>query len=171
MTEPGPEHRTRTPRPSRVRFRRNQRLTHAREFQAVFGSKLRKNAGPITVHARARDEDNNGKNTCRLGLSIGKRVGNAVKRGRFKRLIREAFRLAQHEIAEAPASGRHYDIVVSMRPHEPMSPDRYADMLVQSVRKIDKDLTRRESRSARKLADNRLEENRPEDKRNPQRDV
>ena len=32
---------------------------------------------------------------CRLGITAGKRVGNAVVRNRAKRLIREAFRATQ----------------------------------------------------------------------------
>lgn len=52
------------------------------------------------------------KNThglARLGLSISARaVGNAVCRNRVKRLIRESFRLHQHELPAA-------DIVVNAR--------------------------------------------------------
>lgn len=42
----------------------------------------------------------------RLGLSIGRKVGNAVVRNRWKRLIREAFRL------ERPSLPRGLDLVV-----------------------------------------------------------
>ena len=41
------------------------------------------------------------KNDCdfsRLGVSVGKVYGNAVKRNRFKRLVREVFRQNQYEI-------------------------------------------------------------------------
>lgn len=52
----------------------------------------------------------NGLADSRLGLSVGKRVGNAVARHRIKRLIREAFRLSRHEL---PAGA---DIVCVARP-------------------------------------------------------
>jgi ribonuclease P protein component len=52
---------------------------------------------------------NTGGRTPRLGLSIAARiVGNAVRRNRIKRLVRESFRLHQHEL---PA----VDIVVNAR--------------------------------------------------------
>jgi len=102
-----------TPSPApRLGFARSARITHAKEFQAVFAHKVRKSRGPLTVFVRP-----NGLGRDRLGLSIGKRVGNAVVRGRAKRLIREAFRLS------APARAQRlgtegYDLVVSSRPCE-----------------------------------------------------
>lgn len=96
--------------PPRLRFARSARLTHASEFQAVFAHKIRKSRGPLTVFVRP-----NGLGRDRLGLSIGKRVGNAVVRGRAKRLIREAFRLGAAERSEHLGG---YDLVVSSRPHE-----------------------------------------------------
>jgi ribonuclease P protein component len=46
----------------------------------------------------------------RLGLTVSKQFGNAIARNRFKRLIREAFRLNQHLIPRGViinASPRH----------------------------------------------------------------
>ncbi|MEM6779562.1 MAG: ribonuclease P protein component [Planctomycetota bacterium] len=42
----------------------------------------------------------------RLGVTIPKKTGNAVKRNHWKRLIRESFRQCQHELP------RGYDLVV-----------------------------------------------------------
>lgn len=34
----------------------------------------------------------------RLGITVSRRYGNAVLRNRFKRIVREAFRLSRHQL-------------------------------------------------------------------------
>lgn len=91
----------------RYAFGYSRRLHGRRAFKAVFETRCRGYAGPITVYIRLND-----KGHPRLGLSISRKVGHAVKRNRLKRLVREAFRLGQHDW---PAG--NYDIVVVARPH------------------------------------------------------
>lgn len=99
------------PSPSRRTYRRADRLTHATEFERVFGSRLKKVAGPLVLFAAAHDRADG---RTRLGLSVGRRVGNAVMRNRIKRRLREAFRLCKMDLPQG------YDLIVNVRPHEPL---------------------------------------------------
>lgn len=74
------------------RFRKGERLTLAREFDQVFGAR-RSAAGQFLVVYAARNEL--GYN--RIGLVVGRRTGSAPTRNKFKRLVREAFRLSKGE--------------------------------------------------------------------------
>jgi ribonuclease P protein component len=86
-------------------FQPAQRLRHKSEFDRVYRDSRRAAAdGCFAILIR-----NSGGTIPRLGLSIAARtVGNAVRRNRIKRLIRESFRQHQHEL---PA----VDIVVNAR--------------------------------------------------------
>jgi len=116
----------------RYRFSRRMRLSLRREFQAVFSAGVRHGAGPLLVYGRPNALDH-----PRLGLTVPRRVGNAVRRNRIKRLLREAFRLSQDELP------RGYDFVVVVRPHEPKPLDAYRRALLNAARTIDQRWTRR----------------------------
>ncbi len=53
----------------------------------------------------------------RLGIIAGKKVGNAVKRNRARRIIREAFRLIEPELKSK--TEKHYDFVFVARGKTP----------------------------------------------------
>lgn len=83
-------------------FRRHERLTDARDFQRVF--ERRRSASDATLIVYGVEND---LAFCRLGLSVGrKKMRRAHDRNRFKRVVREAFRLNK---AELPAG---VDLVV-----------------------------------------------------------
>ncbi|MFZ4573485.1 MAG: ribonuclease P protein component [Phycisphaerales bacterium] len=118
-------------------FPRTHRLAHNREFDAVFAAKLRRTRGPLTFHSLR-----NTMGHYRLGLSVGKAVGGATVRNRFKRLIREAFRLRQHELPLSAEAG--LDIVVSVRAHKAKSLEDYAAMLLSAAGDLAAEWERRE---------------------------
>jgi ribonuclease P protein component len=103
---------------------------------------MRKTAGPLAVFVIPRTVTG----THRLGLSIGRVVGNAVVRARLKRMIREAFRLHQHQFPTL-APGQGYDIVVSARAHAPLPLDEYARALISAVLAGDRDHRKRRERA------------------------
>lgn len=96
----------------------SKRLTHAREFEAVYAAKMRKSAMGVSVSSCP-----NTLTRHRLGLSISRSVGTAAQRTRFKRLIREAFRLHQRDLPTLPA-GEGLDWVVSLRAGSAKASDR-----------------------------------------------
>jgi len=70
-------------------FRPEHRVRKQADFDRVYAERLFAADGVLIVNAAE-----NGLPHSRLGLSIGKIVGKAVVRNRWKRLIREAFRLS-----------------------------------------------------------------------------
>jgi ribonuclease P protein component len=47
----------------------------------------------VIIDIRQGQQDNRSK----LGVTVSKRFGDAHRRNRFKRIVREAFRLSQHD--------------------------------------------------------------------------
>jgi ribonuclease P protein component len=60
----------------------------------------------------------------RLGISIGRPVGNAVRRNRIKRLLRESFRMMQHDWPRA------YNVVILVKPHDVLTLAAYQKTLL-----------------------------------------
>jgi ribonuclease P protein component len=76
-------------------FPKSRRLKRGADFERVYARRLRAGDGVLLVFA-----DDNPDGSTRIGLSVSRKHGNAVRRQRMKRLLREAYRLDQHKIPE-----------------------------------------------------------------------
>jgi ribonuclease P protein component len=86
------------------RFPREARLLRRSEFDAVYREGRRRSSRHFTILFRA-----NGLERSRLGISVKRELGGAVKRNRIRRRVREIFRL---HCTEIPAG---WDLVVHPR--------------------------------------------------------
>jgi ribonuclease P protein component len=98
------------------------RLTGKLSFERVYESPVKQTRGPLKVFAAA-----NGLSHARMGLSVSRRVGTAPRRNRIKRLLREAFRRMPRD------SSLGYDLVIVVRPHEPLQLAAYQKLLAVLV--------------------------------------
>lgn len=117
------------------RFPWSHRLHGRSAFAAVYAGKMRKPAGPLSLSGIPNDCGH-----WRVGISIGRRCGTAVQRNAIKRLIREAYRLTQHDWPGG------YDAVVVVHPHPRLSLGEYQRLLLEAAVQIDSGWRRRQSR-------------------------
>jgi ribonuclease P protein component len=106
-------------------FPKSHRLSGLGTFKAILDLRVKHARGPIIIFAKPNDLPH-----PRLGISIGRPVGNAVVRNRIKRLLRESFRLMKHDCPKG------YDLVVIVRPHEPMILAEYQKILSGAIVKL-----------------------------------
>ncbi len=85
-------------------FGKHERVRKRKDYSRIYKNGARLYSENLLVILLAND-----KGTRRLGVTVGKRIGNSVKRNRIKRLLREFFRLHKDSL---PA-GR--DIVITVR--------------------------------------------------------
>ena len=102
----------------RFRLRRRQRIISGRRYAEIYGLHCSAGDANLVVYAAPNDSD-----LVRVGLSVSRKCGNAVRRNRIRRLLREAFRLSQREIPSG------YDYVLIPRQSSDADLENYRQSL------------------------------------------
>ncbi|MBI9016701.1 MAG: ribonuclease P protein component [Phycisphaerae bacterium] len=117
----------------KLKLSRCQRIRSKSEFAQVFDSKQSAANNTLIIYMH--------KNTLafsRVGVCVGKKLGNAVQRNRFKRTLRQAFRVLQHQLPMG------YDYVIIPRLTEKPLAKKYEAALLnvspRLVKKIERKL-------------------------------
>lgn len=119
------------PAPSRLTFPPKCRIRRGADFQRAYRRRCVASDETIIVHGCENDFD-----CARLGLSVSRKVGGAVVRNRWKRLLREAFRLSQGELP------RGVDLVVVPRPQATPELAQLLRSLPELARRVERKLQR-----------------------------
>jgi ribonuclease P protein component len=117
------------PSPS-FRFRPHEHLRRPADFQRVYDRRRSASDSWVIVYVCENDLPH-----LRLGLSVSRKYGDAVRRNRLRRLYREAFRLTRHEMPTG------LDVVVI--PRKPEAP---------TLEDLKRSLPKQVRHAARKLA-------------------
>jgi ribonuclease P protein component len=89
---------------SRHTFPAAMRVKLQRDFDRIYRARASVSDHRLVVYAAPNELGHS-----RLGLAVSRKLGNAVVRNRYKRLLREAFRLDQNELP------RGYDFILIPR--------------------------------------------------------
>lgn len=109
----------------RLTFPKARRLRSRQDYARVYERRLKAGDRSLLVFADRAD----GKLT-RIGLSVSRKNGNSVVRHRIRRLLREAYRLEQHDIPEG------LDLILIPRPGSAATLADYRRSLVQLTQKL-----------------------------------
>jgi ribonuclease P protein component len=101
---------------------KNQKLTKKSEFDSLYATGSKRTVGPLLIH-----KNKNNLEYSRLGLSIPKRVGNAVIRNRIKRLCREAFMQSKDDLPNS------LDVLITIRPHTALKLSQYKELILKGI--------------------------------------
>jgi ribonuclease P protein component len=121
-------------------FSKQLRLLRPSEFECVFAARRSASDSFVVLYGATNDLGH-----PRLGLVVSRRIGGAIQRNRWKRLLREAFRHAQ---AELPA----LDLVCVARAQSPPSLATLRTALPNLAKRIERPLGDIAQRSVSKEA-------------------
>ena len=110
------------------------RIKHDDEFEHVLKAGIKKSRGPLTFRVAPSKTKHS-----RIGIRIGRVVGTAPVRNRIKRLLRESFRLMQHDWTSP------IDVIVLVRKHEPMKLVEYQEILSKQLQSAIRDINKAET--------------------------
>ena len=109
----------------RFRLTADQRVRNSLDFERIYAARNRAGDDCLLIFAAP-----NNRPSTRFGLSVSRKQGNAVRRARLKRLLREAFRLSQHNLPPG------LDLILIPRQGSSAGVDDYRRSLVRLVAKL-----------------------------------
>ena len=118
------------PTARRYRLRHASRLKSRAEFERVFAVRRSMSDSRLILYTAPNELKRR-----RVGLAVGKRLGSAVVRNRYKRLLREAFRLTQHNLPDG------YDYVLIPRKGQTPATHVYEQSLLHLTNKMVRRMT------------------------------
>jgi ribonuclease P protein component len=121
-------------------FPKRVRLLRASEFERVFAARSSAADRSVVVHGALNELGH-----PRLGLVVSRRVGGAVARNRWKRMLREAFRLVQ---AKLPA----LDLICIPRTASPPPLEILKTSLLQLAARVEQKASKAGKRSSEKAS-------------------
>jgi ribonuclease P protein component len=107
------------------RFSKRMRILRTSEFERVFAARRSASDASIALYGLA-----NQQGCPRVGLVVSRRVGGAVQRNRWKRLLREAFRHMKDQLPPL-------DIVCVVRVQSPPSLGELQRAILQLAQRIE----------------------------------
>ena len=116
-------------------FPKRARLLRASDFERVFDARNSASNAWIVLYGAVGDAGH-----PRIGLTVSRRVGGAVQRNRWKRLLREAFRLTQAELPPL-------DLVGVVRGQSPPTLGQLRESLIALSGRIQDRIHQRSSRT------------------------
>jgi ribonuclease P protein component len=107
-------------------FEKNERVCKRKDYLSAYEKGVRISSGNFTAVL-----NNNRTGKKRLGVTVSKKIGNAVKRSRIKRLVREFFRLNKDKLPDSQ------DIIIIAR--RDVSSLKYQDVCVELEKLFEKE--------------------------------